>query len=147
MGRRLTSKLYLSNQRVIWHWCPACTCLHQYRLDSASEIKQPDWPEMEDKHPGAPQWSFNGNLELPTLMPSMLIYAEHPDSSRPWEEWVAMKQRGEIDRIPYVRETRCHYHLINGNIVFCEDCPHEYRGMTVPLPDLPSHDTYGYPGE
>jgi len=144
MGKTLTSKLYLGNPRRIWHWCPACKCLHRY--DLAVPLHQPEWEGInEESSPSQHQWSFNGNLEAPTFMPSMLIFTSHPDRSRPWEEWVAMKERGEITEIPYTRTTVCHYHIIDGNIHYCEDCPHELRGKIVPLPDLPNPNYYGYP--
>lgn len=147
MGIMLTPQLYLSNQRHLWHWCPACKSLHQYKLDASSEMKIEGWADKPDEYPASPSWHFNRNLEKPTLMPSMLIYTEHPDPSRPWHEWIAMKAAGQIDKIPMQRHTRCHYHIIDGAISYCEDCPHEYRGRTIPLPELPSPNEYGYPKE
>lgn len=60
-----------------------------------------------------PHWDFNGDMERPTLSPSILC-------------------RREMDGKPYV----CHSFVREGNIEFLGDCTHELAGKTVPLPDV-----------
>jgi hypothetical protein len=65
-------------------------------------------PACEEMHPfQTPQWQWNGSMESPSFTPSLRMVA-----------------------------TGCHLVLTNGIINFCADCPHEYRGRSVPLTDL-----------
>lgn len=61
-----------------------------------------------------PTWTFDGNLEAPTLSPSILT-------------------RGDWAGIPYV----CHSFLRAGGFEFLSDCTHPLAGQTVDLPPLP----------
>lgn len=58
---------------------------------------------------GRPSWSFDGNLDAPTLSPSIL-------STRP--------------------EFVCHSFLKAGVFEFLGDCTHPLKGQSVPIPDL-----------
>lgn len=64
-----------------------------------------------------PRWSFNGSLELPTFSPSLRHFYRSPNDG--------------------TEVTTCHYHIVDGNIAYCGDSPHEYAGKTIPLPDFP----------
>lgn len=57
-------------------------------------------------------WTFNGDLENPTLSPSYLTGHNN------------------------YTERRCHSYVKNGKIQFLGDCFHELKGQTVDLPDL-----------
>jgi hypothetical protein len=59
-------------------------------------------------------WTFDGNLDAPTLSPSIL-----------WCEIV-------VDGVEV-----CHSFLRNGVFEFLSDCTHEHAGQHVPMPDLP----------
>lgn len=86
--------------RVLW-WCPACDCAH------AVPVK-----------PGDPNgWDFNGDMESPTLAPSVLVY-EHKASP------------------PFRDQPRCHTFIRKGNVEFLSDCSHALAGRTVPLVPL-----------
>lgn len=61
---------------------------------------------------GPNAWQWNGSLEKPTLSPSILINKDKPES-------------------------RCHSFVKEGKIQFLNDCFHELKGQTVPLPELP----------
>lgn len=63
--------------------------------------------------PNGAQWSFDGNVEAPTFMPSMLIRVGHPP------------------------KTLCHYFIKAGMIEFLSDSSHALAGKTVPLPPIP----------
>jgi hypothetical protein len=68
-------------------FCPGCKCGHGFN---------------------AQRWAFNGDLERPTLNPSLLLFG--------------------------VR--RCHSFVRDGMIEFLADCDHELAGKTVPLEDF-----------
>lgn len=66
----------------------------------------------------APQWEFDGNLEAPTLRPSILTRgAPYSDTGAP----VGV----------------CHSFLRNGVFEFLSDCTHSMAGQNVPMHDLP----------
>jgi len=62
--------------------------------------------------PGTNGWAFNGDLNRPTLSPSIL-------------------NRSEINNELIV----CHSFLRDGKIEFLDDCTHELAGKTVELED------------
>lgn len=63
---------------------------------------------------GRPKWTWDGNLEAPTLDPSILT------------RWG-----------PSEKNNVCHSYLRNGVIEFLDDCTHVYAGQHVPLSPLP----------
>ena len=79
-------------EQWVWYYCPGCKELH-----------------------GVPakRWNWNGDLELPTLHPSVRHYHVQPDTNQ--------------------QITHCHYHVKGGVIEFCDDCPHELKGQKVEL--------------
>lgn len=88
------------------HWCPGCRIAHHFNVGGAS----------------GPQWTFDGNVELPTFAPSMRSFQP------------AMAGRPEV--------TLCHYFLRAGVIEYLGDCAHALKGKSVTLPDFP--ENYGY---
>jgi len=86
--------------------CPGCKSSHRVRYGEGS----------------GPRWSWNGDVERPTFMPSILVTRPAvPDADEEFKEW----------RV----EHRCHSFLTDGNIQFLSDCTHELSGQTVPLPE------------
>jgi len=87
-------------------YCPGCDSPHTFGVDH-----------------GAVRWSFNGDMDVPTLSPSYKTWGEtkfiEEDPGWKREKWV------------------CHSFIKNGNIDFCSDTTHELRNKTVPLPDFP----------
>lgn len=66
----------------------------------------------------SPAWKFDGNVEAPTVEPSILTHHEQTDNDpRP--------------------TFRCHSFLRGGVFEFLDDCTHELAGQHVPMPDLP----------
>lgn len=61
-----------------------------------------------------PKWTWDGNLEAPTLEPSILT------------RW------GPADE-----QKVCHSFLRAGMFEYLSDCTHQYAGQHVPLPPLP----------
>lgn len=76
--------------------CPAC-----------------DMPHVVGTASPGPIWSFNGDLEKPTLSPSILAQ---------WDE-------GEVKKV-------CHSFVKDGMIQYLNDCTHELAGQTVELGDV-----------
>jgi hypothetical protein len=68
------------------------------------------------------KWEFNGDLDAPTISPSVN------------ESWGPIP---ESYRQPGEPETgRNHYIISDGKITYCPDCTHEFRGQTLPLSDF-----------
>lgn len=88
--------------RTCWMWCPGC--------DHAKGI--PVAGEDGTLPPDGPSWDWDGNLEAPTLNPSIL---QHKGGSIP----------------------DCHSFLRAGQWEFLSDCTHELAGQTVPMVPLP----------
>jgi len=62
-------------------------------------------------------WSFNGDLEEPTISPSLLLWHNgYPEENIP--------------------AYRCHSYIRNGMIQFLDDCTHGLKGQTVELPEV-----------
>lgn len=61
---------------------------------------------------GVGTWIFNNDYNVPTINPSVLT-------------------RGGTEDII------CHLFLKNGMLEFLNDCTHDLKGQTVPLPELP----------
>lgn len=83
------------HQRIVFQ-CPGCKCSHGVPVP-----------------PHRLAWGWNGDLERPTLTPSILItYGEHTPPDR-----VAV----------------CHSFVTDGKISFCGDSTHALAGQTVEL--------------
>lgn len=79
--------------------CPGCGLYH--RLPFTGEKR--------------PKWSFDGNLENPTISPSI----------NSWQN----DQEGKV-------RNRCHHFVRNGQIEFLGDCTHALKGQTVTMLDI-----------
>lgn len=97
-------------------WCPGCECAHGVRVFGEK-----------------PVWSWNGDIERPTITPSILAryYRATPEGA-------AMMLSGEAlppgtDRYPGM-DMICHSFVTAGKIQFLDDCTHDLRGKTVDLP-------------
>lgn len=64
-------------------------------------------------------WEWNGDLESPTLLPSVLSHYEFTPES------------GKSTKI-------CHHFVRDGQIQFLSDCTHPLAGQTVPMIDNPT---------
>lgn len=95
------------------------------------ETKQP-WgirffcPGCKEQHiipvkPSDKGWDFNGDLERPTVSPSILVYPHG-----------YLKDDGSVGQT-----FRCHTFVRDGQIQFLNDCTHELAGQTVDLPEVP----------
>lgn len=84
-----------TGKQCYW-WCVGCDEHHIWQIEATK----------------GPNWEWNGNIELPTVAPSILT-----DGDRP--------------------EKRCHVFINNGMIQYLDDCWHELAGQTVPMVDVP----------
>jgi len=96
-----------------WFWCEPCGTNHSYRTKNA-------------KGESGPTWTFNGDMEKPTFMSSLLVRSVRPRDGKINPDW-------SFDPVDWV----CHLFVVSGQIQYCGDCTHDLRGRTVPLPDLP----------
>lgn len=70
-------------------------------------------PGCQSPHGPDTSWSFNGDVDRPTLRPSVLV-TQPPTPMR------------------------CHSFVTDGRIEFLSDCTHSLAGQTVDLPDWPA---------
>lgn len=87
----------------LWFWCPGCDEPH------APVVATPLHPNGSE-----PVWTWNGDLENPTISPSVLV------------------RYGRLSGQEPVRV--CHLFLKEGKLEFLSDCTHELAGQTVELP-------------
>lgn len=73
-------------------------------------------------------WQFDGNIEEPTISPSLNI-AWGKEADPNWKE-----PDGEDAGSNW--SGRCHSVITKGQISFCSDSTHKLSGKTVPLPDI-----------
>ena len=74
--------------------------------------------------PPAPQWTFNGDVEKPTVRASILVHSH--ETILPENDGT-----GKVTSTP-----RCHSFITDGMIQFLDDCTHELKGKTVALEDF-----------
>lgn len=99
-------------------FCPGCQCGHGIKTYG----------------PG-PQWTFNGDVEKPTLSPSILVRSQRYPSGGAFpndDEYTRVIKEGSIE----MTKTICHSFVKEGNIQFLDDCTHALKGQTVPLEDF-----------
>ncbi|MGE5512372.1 MAG: DUF6527 family protein [Bacteroidota bacterium] len=101
------------------HWCPGCKQMHVIATAPS--------------RPGAPVWSFDGNVDRPTFAPSILIRSGHFVPG--WQG----KECWCTESDPDFRCGICHYFIRDGRIEYCSDSTHKLAGRTVDLPPLPDH--------
>lgn len=80
-------------------FCPGCKCYHGVWL-------------KKDGYKG-PVWEFNGDMERPTISPSVLV------------QFPCMEKMNV-----------CHSFIRNGRIQYLSDCTHELAGKTIELPEI-----------
>lgn len=79
-------------------------------------------------HPRA--WGFNGDLERPTLTPSLLVRSGHYGEA--WKQGDPCWCGKDLGFSCYC----CHSFVRDGRIEFLSDCTHALAGKTVDLLDV-----------
>lgn len=97
----------MSNPVRVVYKCPGCGRSHYI-------------PIAGDK-----AWGWNGNLDRPTLTPSILEWTER------WED--------PEDPSFVIEKEVCHHFVTDGKIIFCSDSTHDKKGQTLDLPDIPEN--------
>lgn len=105
MGLRLSPILYQLLPGMIGFNCPGCKTKHFFYTDQY--------------HLSGPKWQWNGDVNYPTVTPSMLMSTNIP--------------RNEAEKANPVTYTQCHLFIKNGQIEYLPDCQHEYAGKTIPM--------------
>jgi len=82
---------------LAWH-CPGCEGGHVVPVNG---------------HSSGRGWQWNGSLDSPTLIPSVLVNVGGANPTAPI----------------------CHCFITNGQILFLSDSTHELAGQTVEIPD------------
>ena len=90
-------------------WCPGCDGSHAVVTSDSSGKR--------------PLWTWDGNVDAPTIAPSILVRVE----------WSKMVEAG--DDPSQWKDTVCHSFVRAGMIQFLGDCTHVLAGKTMPLPD------------
>ncbi len=114
----------------LWFVCPGCKSQH----DDATGMHALPVNGTQQGATKRPFWKFNGNLESPTLEPSILSQTETatpPVTPKNIEQWKAAPW-------PQTKEKFvCHSFLRAGVFQFLGDCTHKFKGQNVPMEPLP----------
>lgn len=98
-------------------FCPGCGNAHGFR---SKEWPEPKGLSDEDKKFFKNKWTWNGNMEKPTLSPSVHV----------------QKKIGVDSKNNPVYETLCHSFVKDGMIQFLNDSKHRLKGKIVELLDI-----------
>lgn len=95
-------------------------------------------PGCRENHYFDQGWSFNGDLDKPTISPSLLVRSGHyidgfSKSGQCWCTW-----RGPDGKPAPFKCFQCHSFVRDGMIQFLDDCTHELKGQTVEIPEWPN---------
>jgi hypothetical protein len=80
-------------------------------------------PACNTTHSCDKRWEWNGDLEKPTFLGSVLVYKVFTPASQ------------SFDGQDHLIQARCHSQITDGMIYFYSDCEHAMTGLTVELPD------------
>jgi hypothetical protein len=114
----LGTKLRKIEGGKVGYWCPGCDMMHVLTVERGTV---------------GPCWDWNGDADLPTFSPSILVNYHH------WVPPVTPANLADWQRKPWPQEKRhhvCHAFVREGRVEFLGDCTHALAGQTVPLPDF-----------
>lgn len=94
-------------------WCPGCDDLHAVGYGAADK------------------WQFDGNLERPTISPSILVHGNQWPPEYP--EYVKHRHAS----VKPGDDTICHSFVRDGQWQFLPDSTHVLSGQTVPCVPIP----------
>lgn len=78
---------------------------------------------------GPRAWGWNGQLDRPTLTPSLLVKGKRRLTEDEYQRLIA----GEKLEIP---ARVCHSIVTDGRIEYLDDCTHALAGQTIDLPEI-----------
>lgn len=108
MTARATLATAADGERVLFR-CPGCEDNHQIHVGT---------------------WTFNGDLERPTITPSLLVHG----NQWPEDEYPEYYRASHASVAPG-GDTICHSFVTDGRIQFLSDSTHVLAGQTVDLPE------------
>ena len=118
------TKFHEIKEGVFVFHCPGCGDVHMIHTAKSGAM-----------HPQC--WEFNGDLDKPTVSPSLLVRGGHfiteAEVDRCWCDY-HKEHPEEKDNAPHCY--RCHSFIRNGKIQFLSDCSHELASKTVEIPDF-----------
>lgn len=104
-----------------------------------------DWHTVPVAGETMPRWEWNGDLQRPTLSPSLLIRIGHfiPEHRKGAGEgcWCSYNAENPDSPAPF-KCVICHSFVRDGRIEFLSDCTHELTGQTVELPEIAICERY-----
>lgn len=109
--------------------CPGCGDAHVVPVN----WRPPGEAGLADSREA--RWEFNGDMQAPTISPSILCTSGHFADGRT-ECWCTYEAR--TGRPQPFQCVRCHSFVTGGKIQFLDDCSHALAGKTVDLPEVPS---------
>lgn len=80
------------------------------------------------------RWTFNGNLDKPTITPSLLSKSGHFVDGIVKDCWCDFEER--FGKKPGFECHVCHSFIADGKIQFLNDSTHKLAGQTVELPEV-----------
>jgi hypothetical protein len=79
------------------------------------------------------RWTFNGNYELPTFTPSILVRSGHYMPEHSGDTcWCTFNAEHPDQTDPFTCGI-CHSFVTDGKIQYLSDCTHELAGQTIDL--------------
>lgn len=114
---RLSRVLAKSEEDMLFFECPGCDMLHGISHGPGN----------------GPRWGWNGNVDKPTLTPSVLVRYHRYTPPADTLEMADKIRSGEVKQTRI--EVVCHSFVTDGRIQFLSDCTHKLAGQTVDLPD------------
>lgn len=92
---------------------------------------------------GTGNWTWNGDVDKPTLKPSLLTRAKlftdqgHKDYMAWYKQGCPPLECGvEFES----KEMICHTWITDGKVIFLDDCTHELKGQTLDLLNIEDFD-------
>lgn len=79
-------------------------------------------------------WTFNGDLDNPTVSPSILVRSGHYKEDHFGDCWCTYNDKHPENPSSF-ECYRCHSFVRNGMIEYLSDCSHSLAGQIVPLLD------------
>ena len=116
-------KLHRVDEFHVAFHCPGCSCAHVIPVVEYSSQR--------------PAWTWNGSLDAPTFIPSLLIRSGHYAPSAQTEEGICWctYNREHPEKPTLFTCGVCHSFVTNGQVNFLTDSTHHLAGRTVTLPE------------
>lgn len=102
--------------------CPACETWHTVHYGQSMN----------------PRWTWNGDLDKPTLSPSLLVQAIRSNlTDDEWKEYDNLAAQCKDSQVLFDSKfgVRCHSFVKDGSIQFLSDCTHAFANSTLAIPN------------